>query len=245
MIEATNKQRILEVCVDSVAGLDAAIAGGADRIELCSALSIGGLTPSRGFMEKAARATIPVHALIRPRTGGFHYSKNEVDVMKADISAARHAGLAGAVIGASTVDDALDQATLAELMETAGDMDITLHRVFDTLREPLAALEVAVSLGFNRILTSGGATSALAGIGQLEALANAAAGRISIMPGGGITPENVTPILKRLRVRELHASCSVARPTADGRLVALGFAAPAERTTESEIVAALKAAMVH
>lgn len=234
---------ILEVCVDTLTGLEAATAGGADRIELCAALSTGGLTPSVGLMIEAARASVPVHALIRPRPGNFRYTETEIAVMKSDIAAARRAGVSGVVIGAATQQGRLDHVALAELIEAADGMDVTLHRVFDLIQEPLEALELAISLGFSRVLTSGGEPTVCAGLDRLVALNQAAAGRITVMPGGGITPENVGLVLDRLQVAELHASCSRLKEGANQRLVALGFEPPTRRITDREVVAALKAAM--
>ena len=140
--------RILEVCVDDADGLAAAIAGGADRIELCSALGVGGLTPTRGFMQLAARSPIPVNAIIRPRIGGFVYSDDEAAIMIADIEAACEAGLAGVVVGASRSDGTLDRAVLERLIKAAATLDVTLHRAFDLVPDFDAAVEMAIDLGF-------------------------------------------------------------------------------------------------
>ena len=121
----------IEVCVDSAASLSAAVAGGADRVELCAALALGGLTPSAGFMAQAAGYGVPVLAMIRPRAGDFVFSTDEVAQMLTDIAAARAAGLAGVVLGASLPDGRLDRDMLAQLMRAAKGMDCTLHRAFD------------------------------------------------------------------------------------------------------------------
>ncbi|MGL6211569.1 MAG: copper homeostasis protein CutC, partial [Paracoccaceae bacterium] len=122
---------ILEVCVDTVAGLEAAVAGGADRIELCTGLALGGLTPSAGLMRHAAGCGVPVMAMIRPRAGDCVWSEAELLAMEADIAAAQAAGLAGAVLGASMPDGCLDRVALARLVQAAQGMDLTLHRCFD------------------------------------------------------------------------------------------------------------------
>ncbi|MBY0398419.1 MAG: copper homeostasis protein CutC, partial [Thermoleophilia bacterium] len=147
----------LEVCADSVEGMLAAARGGADRIELCSALEVGGLTPSAGQMARAARLGVPVHALIRSRAGDFCFGPDEVAAMLEDIGAAKAAGLAGVVIGASRSDGRLDEETLSALRSAAGRMSVTLHRAFDLVPDFGEAVEAAVRLGFERILTSGGA----------------------------------------------------------------------------------------
>lgn len=234
---------LLEICVDDVAGLNAAIAGGADRIELCSALDSGGLTASRGFMAAAAKAPIPVHALIRPRAGDFVYSEAEVQVIEADIAAARDAGLAGAVIGATTGDAVLHADVLRRLVKVADGLDLTLHRAIDVVSDMDAALDLAIALGFSRILTSGGARHAEEGLETLARLVCRSAGRIAIMPGGGVRPENVARLLAIPGIRELHASCSqVAR--SESRLAELGFASETTRRTDAETVRALKTQML-
>jgi len=231
---------LLEVCVDDVAGLEAAVSGGADRIELCSALGSGGLTPSRGFMAVAAHVAIPVYALIRPRAGGFVYSEAEVSVMEADIAAAREAGLAGVVIGATTADGALDRPVIRKLVDAAEGLDLTLHRAIDVVSDMELALDLAIELGFSRVLTSGGARHAQEGIDVIARLVGRSAGKISIMPGGGVRPENAARFLAMPGVTELHASCSRADVGAE-RLVELGFSTETPRRTDAEIVRQLKA----
>jgi copper homeostasis protein len=232
---------LLEVCVDDAKGLAAAIAGGADRIELCSALTVGGLTPSAGLMVLAADYSIPTYAMIRPRAGSFRYTAGEIDVMKVDIDAARHAGLAGVVLGASLDDGSLDADTLNILIEHADGLGRTLHRAFDLVPEIEPAVELAISLQFERILTSGRASTAWQGIGDLEKAISIAAGRISIMPGSGVNIGTIDQLVPRLRITEIHSSCSIPAETADKRLMALGFAAAGARRTEAATVRALKA----
>ena len=232
---------LIEVCVDDADGLAAAIAGGADRIELCSALAVGGLTPSAGLMALAAKAAVPTYAMIRPRAGDFVYSEAELDVMTGDIEAARRTGLAGVVLGASLPDGRLDHAALARLVDAAAGMGLTLHRAFDLVPSIDDAIDLAVELGFERILTSGGARSAPEGIDVLERAITHARGRISIMPGSGVTPDTVDPLITRLAVSEVHSSCSTAVPNNNPAVVALGFAPPVERQTDAVLVQALKA----
>ncbi|HEX9857064.1 MAG TPA: copper homeostasis protein CutC [Paracoccaceae bacterium] len=235
---------LLEVCVDSAAGLAEAVAGEADRIELCSALELGGLTPSAGLMRLAAGAGLPVYAMIRPRPGGFVFSADDLAVMEADIDAARAAGLAGAVLGASLADGRLDRAMLKRLVNRAAGLGLTLHRAFDLVPDVAEAVEAAVDLGFQRILTSGGAVQALAGIAVLERCFALAAGRIGIMPGAGITAENVGLLRARLPLREVHASCS-APLAAGGRALELGFQTAGQKQTRAGRVRALKAVLAH
>ncbi|MFT4150331.1 MAG: copper homeostasis protein CutC [Paracoccaceae bacterium] len=232
---------LVEICVDDMAGLDEAVAGGAGRIELCSALGLGGLTPSEGFMRAAAGCGVPVFAMIRPRAGDFAFSRAEVAVMERDIDRARKAGLAGVVLGAGLPDGTLDGAVLARLAKASEGMGRTLHRAFDLVPDFDAALETAVGLGFDRILTSGGARKATEGVAVLDRLFRRAAGRIGIMPGSGVTAATVAA-LRHLPLREIHASC--ARPVAaDARLSWFGFAPPEARRTARAEVAALRAAL--
>ncbi|BCP54499.1 copper homeostasis protein CutC [Kaistia sp. 32K] len=230
----------LEICVDTADGLEAAIRGGADRIELCSALSIGGLTPSPGLMRLAAKAGVPTYAMIRPREGDFVFSPGELDQMRRDIDAVRSAGLAGVVLGASQPRGKLDAEALFRLRSHAGDLGATLHRAFDLVADTGDALETAISLGFERILTSGGARSALDGLDALKSLVERAGDRISIMPGSGVRPANAADILRETGAREIHASCRTGIQTVAPEAVALGFASDSLReVTSAETVAEL------
>lgn len=232
---------LLEVCVDDIAGLKAAVEGGADRIELCSALSLGGLTPSAGLMTAAAGMPIPAYAIIRPRAGSFVYSADELAIMKRDIDTARDAGLPGVVLGASLPDGRLDFETLSALVAHAGPLGKTLHRAFDLVPDVAEAMEIAISLRFERILTSGGAKTAAEGIAVLEEAIAVAAGRISIMPGSGVTLAAIDQLWPRLPITEVHSSCAIATAETDERLLALGFATRTARHTDAATVRALKA----
>jgi copper homeostasis protein len=229
----------LEVCVDSPAGLMAAVEGGADRIELCAALALSGLTPSPGLMALAGVQATPIYAMIRPRAGDFVYSQLEIDVMRRDIDAARAAGLAGVVIGANRPSGALDAAALMGLIDHAAGLGVTLHRAFDLVPDFDSALELAIELGFVRILTSGGEATAIAGAATIRDLVAQAAGRISIMAGSGVTAANVAELVRRTGVAEVHGSCGGALPAASGRAVSLGFIPAGLRDTSGAKVAAM------
>ncbi|MEL7117053.1 MAG: copper homeostasis protein CutC [Pseudomonadota bacterium] len=203
---------LLEVCVDTIEGAHAAAAGGAGRIELCSSLSEGGLTPSAGLMQAAARLPVPCFAMIRPRSGLFHFNAEDVQIMMADIAAARAAGLAGVVLGVQEPDGALDTAVLSSLVGAASGMGKTLHRVIDVVPDPLAALDVAIDLGFDRVLTSGAAPLAPDGVDMIQAMVSRAGGRLSVMPGCGLDPQTVGTVVKRTGVTEVHAACAVRAP---------------------------------
>lgn len=231
----------LEVCVDTAEGLATAIAGGADRIELCAALSLGGLTPSAGLMGLAAASPVPVMVMIRPRAGGFVWSETEVAMMETEIAAARAAGLAGVVLGASLSDGRLDGGVLERLVVAAAGMDLTLHRCFDLVPDMGEAMELAIRLGFRRVLTSGGAVTVGEGMAQIAALVAQAAGRVTIMPGSGVGPDQVAA-LKALGIAEIHASCSVPMAVAKG-IEDMGFSPAGLRRTDADKLRALRRAM--
>jgi copper homeostasis protein len=232
---------MLEVCVDSAAGLRAAIEGGADRVELCSALAVGGLTPSLGQMRDAALEGIPSYVLIRPRAGDFIFSEAELDIMKEDIRTARDCGLAGVVLGAETESGVLDMKALEVLVTVANGLGTTLHRVFDGTPDKAQALEDAIALGFDRVLTSGGAAHVMDGVETLSGLVSLATGRISVMPGAGLTLQNAAHIALTTGASEFHASCSAPVRRRAGHL----FASDAARETDAALVRALKAKLQH
>ena len=215
---------LLEVCVDQLAGLAAAVAGGADRIELCSWLALGGLSPKQELLQLAGASPVPVVARIRPRGGDFCFDAVEVQLMLNDIDAAAHAGLQGVSLGATLRDGRLDQATLARLVARARDHGLvcTLHRAIDINPDLAQATRLAIDLGFERILTSGGAPAAGQGINGLLRCFDAAAGRIAIMPGAGIDAANIARLREKLPLTEVHASCSLPAPgTAEGRTTSI------------------------
>ncbi len=232
--------RVLEICVADAASLSAAVAGGADRIELCSAMELGGLTPSPGLIRRAAKAPIPVFAMVRPRSGDFVFGADDLDVMLAEIDAVRAAGLAGVVLGASRPNGELDAEMLARLVAHADGLGVALHRAIDLVPDITDAVNIAVDLGFQRILTSGGAATALAGVAGIATALAAARGRIVIMAGSGVTPASLDELLEQLPLTEVHGTAALPQPTEGADAVRLGFAAPSRRVTDAETVAALK-----
>jgi copper homeostasis protein len=236
---------LLEVCVDSADGLAAAFEGGADRIELCSALELGGLTPSYGLMKLAAKVPLPVHCMIRPRGGGFCYGEADIAQMLLDIDMARDLGLSGVVFGALTDDGELDSEFLDRLVRHAEGLDLTLHRAFDCCGPDVdRAIDTAIDLGFDRILTSGGEKTALEGLPALMRIFAKAGNRITIMPGSGINAGNISQLKSRLPLTEVHASCSRPIPMARGPVADLGFVRDGQRETDTGLVRALKKALV-
>ena len=200
-------KRVLEVCAGSVQSVIAARDGGAARVELCSALEIGGITPSAGLMREARKVNdIALHVIIRPRGGDFLYNEQEAECMVQDIITAKECGADGIVIGALTADGEIDTALCSRLVATAQGMNITFHRAFDMCRDPYKALEEIIALGCNRVLTSGQAATAEAGIETIKRLVAIADSRISIMPGCGVNANNAAKILDATGAFEIHAS---------------------------------------
>ncbi|MGF1688125.1 copper homeostasis protein CutC [Photobacterium japonica] len=197
----------LEVCIDNIESLHYAQLGGATRIELCSALALGGLTPNVGLMQLAAKhATIPVYAMIRPRQGDFFFSEDDKAIMLADIHAAKQAGLAGVVVGVLNADSTVDHDLLRELCLAAKGMGITFHRAIDQCLDPMAALDIIMQHGCERVLTSGLQPNADAGIPMLKSMVDYCGSRLSIMAGAGVTAQNVARIVQETGVTEVHLS---------------------------------------
>ena len=215
----------VEVCLETVQALRAAKGGGADRAELCASLDVGGLTPSPGLMRFAAELGLPARVLLRPRGGTFTYDADELAVIERDIAAVRARGLAGVVIGAAHADGRLDREVLARLLERCDGLQRTLHRVFDLTPDPFEALELAVDLGFDRILTSGQAPTAAEGAPLLARLVAAARGRIIILAACGIDADNVGDLIATTGVAEVHSTCT-AEPVARRRADRFGFGFP-------------------
>lgn len=200
----------VEVCAADIESALAASSGGAQRIELCSALSADGLTPSAALIA-AARAIpgLKLHVLIRPREGNFVYTPSEEAVMLADIGLAADLGADGVVIGALLPEGEIDIQMCMRLVAKARarGLQVTFHRAFDQCIDPYSALEQIIGMGCSRLLTSGQAPTAAEGIPLLAELQNRAAGRIIIMPGAGVNPSNAARILAETGCTEIHSSC--------------------------------------
>lgn len=182
-------ENLLEVCVDSLESARNAIAGGADRLELCSALAVGGLTPYRALLEQIrAESEIPVRCLMRPRAGDFLYTKEEIAMMASQIRSLREAGASGFVIGCLTPDGRLDGEAMKPLLEAAQGTGLTLHRAIDVSADPLQTYRDAAALGFDTVLTSGAGSTCTAGrkvIGRMLALRNQMDGP-EVLIGAGV-----------------------------------------------------------
>jgi copper homeostasis protein len=202
----------VEICVGDLESALVAEQGGADRVELCDNLSVGGTTPSAGMIAEACkRLTIPVHVLIRPRAGDFVPSPAELAAMRFDIEMARTLGAAGVVLGVLRPDATIDRDQTAALLELARPMSVTFHKAFDQTREPEQALDTLIELGVDRVLTSGGRLTALEGSDTLKRLVAQARGRIGILAGGRLTADNLETIIAVTGVREVHLGSAVTR----------------------------------
>jgi len=203
----------LEICANSFKSALAAQKAGADQIELCTELSVGGITPAYGLLEKVtSELDIPVHVLIRPRSGNFAYDRAEIDTMLRDITACKLLGCAGVVIGALTATNDIDIRTTSKLIHAAAGMEFTFHRAFDGCNDPSKELQNLINLGITRLLTSGQQKKAVDGIDLLKELLKTAAGKIQVMPGSGITPENILQF-KEAGFPIVHSSASKKRIT--------------------------------
>jgi copper homeostasis protein len=196
---------LVEACVDAIDAALEAEQGGAGRLELCGELLQGGVTPSAGLIEAVkAKVRIPVCVLVRPRTGDFLYTDDELDVMRRDIALCKSLGVAGVVLGALTIDGDVDASRLKALVELARPLLVTFHRAFDFARDRERALDTLIALGMDRVLTSGGAPTALEGAAELSRLVHHAAERIVVLAGGSITSANVADVVRATGVREVH-----------------------------------------
>jgi copper homeostasis protein len=208
-----SQKCLLEISVETLEAALTGERGGADRIELCGNLSIGGVTPGANLL-RAVRANvrIPIFSMVRPRAGNFLYSESELAEMKSSIVCAKESGMDGVVLGVLTKDHRVDIERTRELVEIAKPLPVTYHRAFDEAVDLLQALEDVIKTGAQRILTSGGAKGALEGVTVLAELVAASGDRITIVPGAGINASNILLVAERTGARELHSGLSSALP---------------------------------
>jgi copper homeostasis protein len=207
---------VLEICVESTDRAIAAERGGAHRIELCSDLSCGGITPNAGLIEATRKQLrIPIHVLIRPRAGDFCYSKPEFEIMACDLRAAKDLRVDGIVLGILNEAEQVDISRTRRLVELARPLPVTFHRAFDLCRDKdrNVCLEAVIQTGAARILTSAGKDRVVDGITRIAILVRAAGDRIAIMPGGGVNAGNIQQILQQTGAPEIHASLGSADAT--------------------------------
>ncbi len=247
----------LELCVDSSWGARVAALAGAARIELNSAIELGGLTPSIGLVEQArkrcecAAKPCEVIAMVRPRRGGFAYDIDWLNDMRQDIRRLIEAGVDGVALGVLTRDGTVDAGLCAELIEPAraAGRQVIFHRAFDLTPDPIAALDVLIELGFDRVLTSGGRATAMEGAGVIRSLIEHAEGRIEVLPGGGIRAHNVAELVSLTGCTQVHAALLHDRRDSSGKAnPTLGFDSAVLKpdrfnATDSEMVEAMIAAI--
>jgi copper homeostasis protein len=197
---------LVEAAVETLEDALAAKRAGADRIELCANLGVGGITPSAGLIASVVQqVNHPVFVMIRPRGGDFVYAADEIDAMIEDIDRARPLGIAGIVTGALRPDGSVDVDSMRRLMSPAAGLPVTFHRAFDVVANRTEALEQVIDIGASRVLTSGGAETASEGASAIAMLVDQAGERISIIAGGTIRDHNVRDVIARTGVREVHA----------------------------------------
>lgn len=240
----------LEICVESVESARAAEQGGAARVELCSALSEGGLTPSAGLIAMVRRSIkIPLHVLIRPRAGDFCYSEDELEVMQRDILLTRQLGANGVALGVLDPKKNIDVARTRTLVAAAAPMQTTFHRAFDFANDLHKALQAVIETGSSRILTSGGAATAAQGKAVLQDLVQQAGSAIGIMAAGKIRPDNIADLIRATGIREVHANLATQVLSApDGKVEAASpeessvFDRPRNVVSPDTVAALLRAA---
>ena len=199
---------LIEAAVETLDDALAALAGGADRLELCADLDAGGTTPAPALVaDVLARVNVPVLVMIRPRAGGFAYSRAEVDRMHDDIAVAIDLGASGVVVGALDSSGGVDVPATRGLIAAARGGGVTFHRAIDGTRDVLAAVETLASLGVARVLSSGAAPTALEGADMLAAMVERAGDALQVVAGGGVRAHNVAALVRRSGVREVHARC--------------------------------------
>jgi copper homeostasis protein len=207
-----NGRVTVEICVGDVESAIAAEAGGADRVELCDNLAVGGTTPSAGTIaESCRRLSIPVHVLIRPRAGDFVHSESELAVIRHDIEVAKALGAAGIVLGFLTNEATIDRDQTARLVAMARPLRVTFHKAFDHTRDLLEALDTLIALDVDRVLTSGGRPTALEGVETLAKLVDRAGDQIAVMAGGRLDFDNLETIIQQSGIREVHLGSAVSR----------------------------------
>jgi copper homeostasis protein len=208
----------IEICVADVESAIAAEAGGADRIELCDNLAVGGTTPSVGTIAEICRwLSLPVHVLIRPRAGGFLYTNREIAVMRRDIEAAKALGAAGVVLGVLDAEGGINREQTAELVALARPLSVTFHKAIDQARDPLEAIDALIAMGVDRVLTSGGKATALEGSAVLRGLVERAGGRLAVMAGGRLAIDHLDAVIRTSGVREIHLGSAACRTVEETR----------------------------
>lgn len=204
---------LLEVCIDSFSSAQAAIDGGAERLEVCSDLAVGGLTPTRSLIEEIQHYnSIPLMVMVRPRAGNFVYTPAEVDLLLSQITMAKELAVQGVVLGVLHQDGTVDQRLLQRLCDEADDIEVTFHRAYDVCTDPDGAIDILIDVGVNRLLTSGRQPTAIEGARHLQELVGRTqSSGLVIMAGSGLSAACVAELVTQTGVREVHGSCRTSR----------------------------------
>lgn len=241
-----NGRKKLEICVDSLQSALIAQQGGADRIELCSALELGGLTPDPAlFLLAKQRLDIPIFVLIRPRMGGFVYDDKDQEVIVKSIQYFKENGVDGIVLGALTNQGSVDLPLMQQLMNIASPLPVTFHRAFDQIADPISELPKLVALGIQRILTSGQKEKAVSGISLLKEMVDVVGDKITILAGGGVSSHNIDELLS-IGLNEMHASARISVPEIRGDnnvLISQGGISDTYRFADLQEIATLRKIM--
>lgn len=232
----TNRSNIgIEVCIEDAAYAESAVRAGANRIEMCSTLDQGGLTPTAQSVRNASRSGVPITAMARLRSGDFVLDDDDIAILRDEITAHVETGAEGIVLGALTPEGTIDTVALGWLVDACGGRPVTFHRAFDQCSDRISGLEQVIDCGCQRLLTSGGATTAMEGLEELERIVDTAGARIEVIAGGGVRPGCAVELIQKTGVRWLHLSArrNIPGPSIDPRSeVSLGsasLAAPGER----------------
>lgn len=235
--------KVLEVCVDNYESALAAIAGGANRLELCSALQQGGLTPTPGLLKQVQQANserIPVFCMLRCRPSNFVYTDEEIKIMVNDAKILKLNGADGFVFGAMTEEKDVDLKKCRDILKTCYPLPVTFHRAFDLCRNPVIQVEVVIDLGFQRLLTSGTKKTALEGCDIIKKLMDRVRNRLVIMPGCGITKDNIKEIMETTCAKEYHGSFKAENSEDKNDVMDLGTVMMSDRNYVAEAVQILK-----
>jgi len=238
------KPVLLEVCVQSPADCLAAPQGGADRVELCQAIELGGLTPSLGTVSAACeRSPLPVIVLARPRPGDFVYTREEIDLVRREIECIRDAGARGVALGALTSDGDVDLEALESWSDVSGELELVFHRAFDSCRDPSGALSLLADRGVRRVLTSGGAPTAAEGAATLAEWIQLISDRLEVLPAGTIRASNVAALVEATGAGQVHFRAP-ALTGSSGDRPALGTSDTGlHEVTDAELVRAVRDAL--
>jgi len=238
------KRLLLEVCVQSPADCLAAARGGADRVELCQAIELGGLTPSHGMITAACeRSPLPVVVLLRPRPGDFVYSDLEIDLITRDLEHLANSDARGVAVGALTRDGDVDLKALEAWSSVKGDLELVFHRAFDSCRAPLESLALLSEHGVQRVLTSGGAATAAAGAEELATFIEAAGDQVEILPAGTVRAENVAALIKETGADQVHFRAPAPKDETAAHLALGTLDTGHHEVTDAEVVRAVRDAL--